>query len=182
MDVNFKPPKHALEVVVLALLLTSLFGSALLNSAVSGQGVIRRVTSEGPAVPFARPVPVDHSFPSVGLEIGFADSEADGTWITSSLASLRFQVTGESAPRNLSLAVFPFTSEAFPTREISVVTSKGTSSFTLSSGGQIIQVNLDGSARQLVSIRCHLIGSPVDLGLGDDVRDLCVKLMWFEVA
>lgn len=171
-----------MEVAVLALLLTSLFGGAALTSVLSSNGVPRRAATEGPVVPFAQPVEVDESFPPDGLEIGFADSDADGTWVTSSLASLRFQAMGDSSPRNLALAVYPFTSEAFPTREIQVVTSRGSSSFDLSSGGQIVQVKLDGSPSQLVTIRCRLIGSPAELGLGDDIRQLCLKLIWIQVT
>ena len=177
-----KSPRSLVEVAVLALLLASLFGAAALTLVLSSDGVTRRVAIEGPLVPLAQPVEVDESFPPDGLEIGFADSDADGTWVTASLASLRFQVTGDNSPRNLALAVYPFTPEAFPTREIQVVTSRGPSSFDLSSGGQIVQVKLDGSPSQLVTIRCRLIGSPAELGLGDDVRQLCLKLIWIQVT
>ena len=177
-----KSPRSLVEVAVLALLLASLFGAAALTLLLSSDGVTRRVAIEGPVVPLAQPVEVNESFPPDGLEIGFADSDADGTWVTSSLANLRFQVMGDSSPRNLALAVYPFTPEAFPTREIQIATSRGSSSFDLSSGGQIVQVKLDGSPSQLVTIRCRLIGSPAELGLGDDIRQLCLKLIWIQVT
>ena len=177
-----KSPWLLVEVAVLALLLASLFGGAALTAVLSSNGAPRRAATEGPVVPFAQPVEVDESFPRDGLEIGFADSDTDGTWVISSLANLRFQVMGDSSPSNIALAVYPFTPEAFPRREIQIATSRGSSSFDLSGGGQIVQVELDGLSKQLITIRCRLVGSPVELALGDDVRPLCLKLIWFQVT
>ena len=170
------------ELTLLALLLAGVFGGTTTSTLLPRQGDVRRGAIEGPEVPFGQPVGVDQSLPRAVLETGFAHSDADGTWVTSSLASLRFNTVGESAPTSLALAVYPFTSEAFPTREIQVATSRGTSRFNLTGGGQVVVVQLDGSATQLVTIRCQLIGSPLELGLGDDVRPLCIKLIWFEVT
>jgi len=37
-------------------------------------------------------------------------------------------------------------------------------------------VPLDGALDQEVTISCPDLDSPKDLGLGDDIRDLCVKV------
>lgn len=168
--------------VVLPLLLASLLGSDLVSHILSPSGGPRRYEAEGAPVALRQEVWVDPTFPAAGLEKGFADREADGTWVSGGLASLRFRTPEGTSPRILALAIFPFTTDRIPIREVEIRTSMGATRFDLQSGGQVIEVEVDGSEKQLVTIRCQPIGSPAELGIGADVRNLCLKLMWFQVA
>lgn len=108
---------------------------------------------------------------------GFEAPEFDATWLAGPIGLLDFRVPGGGATR-LDLAVYPFVGGPDPERELEISTSEGIFRFTMQSGGQVLSVPLDAEQTDhQVSISCPEIGSPADLGLGSDVRQLCLKLI-----
>ena len=110
------------------------------------------------------------------LADGFGLPEADGTWIVELDSRIILKATGDS-PRKISLKAYPFLAGAVDTREIEVRSSAASISATLTEGVHEIVVPLDGHALQVVEITCSSIDSPFDLGVGTDLRPLCVKLL-----
>lgn len=111
------------------------------------------------------------------LDRGFAPPESDATWMTATEAKLQFRPTSSSA-RTLNVFVYPFVSETVPSRVLTVETTAGFVEAEMGGGGQLVSVAVDGGLdEQTVTLRCHAVDSPADLGLGSDTRSLCVKLI-----
>ena len=111
------------------------------------------------------------------LDRGFDAPEGDATWMTATEAILEFRPTTRTA-RAIHLFVYPFVSDSVPRRVLSVETSEGSVEAELGGGGQVVSVALDGELdEQTVTLRCDAIDSPADLGLGPDIRPLCLKLI-----
>ncbi|MGB0244879.1 MAG: YbaB/EbfC family nucleoid-associated protein, partial [Candidatus Nanopelagicales bacterium] len=74
--------------------------------------------------------------------------------------------------------VYPFVSDSAPVRQLTLESSAGTVEATLTGGGQVVGINLDSSLQdQVLTLRCDRVDSPEDLGLGSDIRPLCLKLI-----
>lgn len=134
-----------------------------------------------------RVVPIDTDLP-IGssspyrwlLSDGFRDAEADGAWVMASTARLVFEVESFDPPVQANLSLGPLVSEDQPERSVTVSSRAGSVTVTLTEGGEVVRVPLDGRLDQEVTITCPDLDSPKSLGLGEDVRDICVKL--FNVA
>lgn len=107
---------------------------------------------------------------------GFRDSEADGVWVMAPTARLIFEVESFDEPAQLNLSLAPLVSRDKTEREVTVSSRAGSVTVTLTDGGEVVRVPLDGALDQEVTISCPDLDSPKDLGLGDDIRDLCVKV------
>jgi len=107
---------------------------------------------------------------------GFRDSEADGVWVMAPTARLVFEVESFDEPAQLNLSLAPLVSRDKTEREVTVSSRAGSVTVTLTDGGEVVRVPLDGALDQEVTISCPDLDSPKDLGLGDDIRDLCVKV------
>lgn len=134
-----------------------------------------------------RIVPIDTDLP-IGtaspyrwiLSDGFRDAEADGAWVMASTARLVFEVESFDPPVQANLSLGPLVSATEPEREVTVSSRAGSVTVTLTDGGEVVRVPLDGALDQEITITCRDLDSPKSLGLGEDVRDICVKL--FNVA
>lgn len=116
------------------------------------------------------------------LDRGFDAPEQDATWMTGTEATLAFRPTSHVG-RTLHLFVYPFVSETVPIRVLTVETTIDSVETELSGGGQLVSVALDGElAEQVVTLRCDAVDSPADLGLGSDIRPLCLKLISVQLA
>lgn len=107
---------------------------------------------------------------------GFRDAEADGTWVMAPTARIVFEVESFDAPAQLNLSLAPLVSSDKTEREVTVSSRAGSVTVTLTDGGEVVKVPLDGQLDQEITISCPDLDSPKDLGLGDDIRDLCVKV------
>ena len=134
-----------------------------------------------------RVVPIDTDLP-IGssspyrwlLSDCFRDAEADGAWVMASTARLVFEVESFDPPVQANLSLGPLVSEDQPERSVTVSSRAGSVTVTLTEGGEVVRVPLDGRLDQEVTITGPDLDSPKSLGLGEDVRDICVKL--FNVA
>ena len=110
------------------------------------------------------------------LDRGFDAPEEDATWMTAAEAQIEFTPLGTASA--VYLFVYPFVSDSVPVRQLTLESSAGTVETTLTGGGQVVGINLDGSLQdQVLTLRCDSADSPADLGLGFDVRPLCLKLI-----
>jgi hypothetical protein len=116
------------------------------------------------------------------LDRGFDPPEAEATWMTNTEATLEFRPTSPVA-RTLHLFVYPFVSETVPSRALTVETTVGTVEAELRDGGQLVSVAIDGALdEQVVTLTCDAVDSPADLGLGSDIRPLCLKLISVQLS
>ena len=116
------------------------------------------------------------------LDRGFDPPEEDATWMTDTEATLEFRPTSTAA-RTLHLFVYPFVSETVPSRTLTVETTVGSVDAELNGGGQLVSVAIDGELdEQVVTLRCDAVDSPADLGLGSDIRSLCLKLISVQLS
>jgi hypothetical protein len=116
------------------------------------------------------------------LDRGFDAPEEDATWMTDTEATLEFRLTSTAA-RTLHLFVYPFVSETVPSRTLTVETTVGSVDAELNGGGQLVSVAIDGELdEQVVTLRCDAVDSPADLGLGSDIRSLCLKLISVQLS
>lgn len=110
------------------------------------------------------------------LDRGFDAPEEDATWMTAAEARLEFTPVGTASAAYLF--VYPFVSDSVPVRQLTLESSAGTVEATLTGGGQVVGINLDSSLQdQVLTLRCDRVDSPEDLGLGSDIRPLCLKLI-----
>lgn len=134
-----------------------------------------------------RVVPIDTDLP-IGtsspyrwlLSDGFRDAESDGAWVMAPTARLLFEVESFDPPVQANLSLGPLVSADEPEREVTVSSRAGSVTVTLTEGGEVVRVPLDGQLDQEITISCSDLDSPKELGLGEDIRDICVKL--FNVA
>jgi len=110
------------------------------------------------------------------LDHGFDAPEEDATWMTAAEARLEFTPIGVA--KVAYFFVYPFVSDSVPVRQLTLESSAGTVEATLTGGGQVVGINLDSSLKdQTITFRCDSVDSPADLGLGSDIRPLCLKLI-----
>lgn len=111
------------------------------------------------------------------LDAGFDAPEGDATWMISTEARLEFTPVGESA-RSIEVAVYPFLADSVPSRLLVVETSVEAVEAEMRGGGQLVSARLDPALDEhVVTLRCDSVDAPVKLGLGTDVRTLCMKLI-----
>ena len=116
------------------------------------------------------------------LDRGFDAPEEDATWMTGTEATLEFRPTSTAA-RTLHLFVYPFVSETVPSRTLTVETTVGSVVAELNGGGQLVSVAIDGELDEhVVNLSCDAVDSPADLGLGSDMRLLCLKLISVQLS
>jgi len=110
------------------------------------------------------------------LDRGFEAPEDDATWMSATEAQIEFTPLGTASAAYLF--VYPFVSDSVPVRQLTLESSAGTVEATLTGGGQVVGINLDSSLQdQVLTLRCDRVDSPKDLGLGSDIRPLCLKLI-----
>ena len=107
---------------------------------------------------------------------GFRDAEADGAWVMAPIGRIVFEVESFDEPVQANVSIAPLVSADKPEREVTVSSRAGSVTVTLTSGGEVVRVPLDGALEQEIVISCADLDSPRDLGLGEDIRDLCVKV------
>lgn len=115
------------------------------------------------------------------LGAGFGAAEPDGTWVTEERAVVHFEVATQHESFNLELLVFPFTAGAERSLSFAVSANALRSTIDLSEGLQYVTVPTDGFHRQVLSIECPTRTSPAAVGLNDDERSLCFKLISLEL-
>ena len=119
--------------------------------------------------------------PAALLASGFDSPESSGAWMTSLSGSLRFSVDSERLVTRISLGVLPFVSDAVPSRRVTISAGGREASFQLDGGGEVIWLEVSEENIESVSVSCDSIDSPRELGLSDDVRPLCVLLIWMRL-
>ena len=115
------------------------------------------------------------------LASGFDTSENSGAWMTSLSGTLQFSVDSERSATRISLGVLPFTSDAVPSRRVTLSAGRRTASYQLDGGGEVIWLDVLEENTDSVLITCDSVDSPRELGLSDDVRPLCLLLMWIRL-
>ena len=111
------------------------------------------------------------------LDAGFDAPEDDATWMISTEARLEFTPVGSPA-RLIEIAVYPFLADSVPSRTLAIETSIDYVEWEMRGGGQLVSARLDPELEdQVVTLRCDSVDAPVDLGIGTDVRPLCLKLI-----
>ena len=111
------------------------------------------------------------------LDVGFSDAEPDGTWITEEQAVLHFEVASELGAFNLELLVFPFTAGSKGPLSVEISANSIRSRVDIPEGLQSLTIPTDGSPRQVLIIECRSRISPASLGINDDERTLCLKII-----
>ena len=109
------------------------------------------------------------------LADGFEEPEEDGAWVSSLRARVVFEVSSDVMATGLVLTVIPLLAPELPTRRVTISSSSDRQTVELLGGGQSVLVALDGLPSQEIIIACESIDSPLDLGIGADKRQLCVK-------
>ena len=111
------------------------------------------------------------------LDAGFDAPEDDATWMISTEARLEFTPVGSPA-RLIEIAVYPYLADSVPSRSLTIETSLDYVEWEMRGGGQLVSARLDPDLEeQVVTLRCDSVDAPVDLGIGTDVRPLCLKLI-----
>lgn len=111
------------------------------------------------------------------LDVGFDAPEDDATWMIATEARLEFTPVGSPA-RMIEIAVYPFLADSVPSRTLAIETSIDYVEWEMRGGGQLVSARLDPDLdKQVVTLQCDSVDAPVDLGLGTDVRPLCLKLI-----
>ena len=114
------------------------------------------------------------------LEGGFSSPEPDGTWISSMVARVTFEAIGGNSAR-VTMNLVPFVFGDITSRTLQISSSKETVEVSLSEGINTVELALDGASRQTIDFFCPRLDSPQSLGLSEDPRSLCAKLLNFSV-
>lgn len=112
---------------------------------------------------------------------GFDSAEGDGAWLSSLSGELQFRSEGGQSIRRVSLGVFPYTPDSVENRRVTLSADDRESSFDLQEGGAVVWLDGFHGPSGTLSITCDSVDSPRDLGLSDDVRPLCLLLMWIRI-
>jgi len=112
---------------------------------------------------------------------GFDRAEGAGAWLSSLSGELQFRSEGGQSIRRVSLGVFPYTPDSVENRRVTLSADDRESSFDLQEGGAVVWLDGFHGPNGTLSITCDSVDSPRDLGLSDDVRPLCVLLMWIRI-
>ena len=115
------------------------------------------------------------------LGAGFSESESDGTWVVSTEAVIEFSVE-DSSPSAIRLSISPFLSGGAQRKSIEIETSVSRTVVELEDGGKMVALELDGSSRQQVRIRCASLEVSNSQAGTADRRGLCAKLYVVEVV
>lgn len=112
---------------------------------------------------------------------GFDQAEGDGAWLSSLSGELQFRSENGQIIRRVSLGVLPYTPDAVENRRVTLAAGDRESSFDLQEGGTVVWLDGFRGPHGTLSITCDSVDSPRDLGLSDDVRPLCILLMWIRI-
>lgn len=112
---------------------------------------------------------------------GFAQAEGDGAWLSSLSGELQFRSQSGQTIRRVSLGVLPYTPGSVEHRRVTLAAGDRESSFDLQEGGAVVWLEGFGGPRGTLTVTCDSVDSPRDLGLSDDVRPLCLFLLWIRI-
>lgn len=112
---------------------------------------------------------------------GFDQAEGDGAWLSALSGELQFRSEGGQTIRRVSLGVLPYTPDSVENRRVTLAAGERESSFDLHEGGAVVWLEDFNGPDGKLSITCDSVDSPRDLGLSEDVRPLCLFLMWIRI-
>lgn len=116
------------------------------------------------------------------LQNGFTFSEKDGTWMSDSIAEIRFRIPDPVDDSSIRFTVIPFLPNEATSRTIMVSTAGVQRQIVLSRGLSTFTLELPEAVSQWVEFRCGPLSSPTALGDSLDMRPLCVKVIRAEIV
>jgi hypothetical protein len=113
----------------------------------------------------------------VKVNTGFSYPENDGAWITGHHARLTFtDVTADT----VRISLYPFLPPEWTHVDISVLTDTNAVPIRLNDGVTTIDLPVKPNAWNELVFRCDTLHRPSEVGLGEDQRPLCAKILGFE--
>lgn len=116
------------------------------------------------------------------LQNGFTFSEKDGTWMSDSIAEIRFRISDPVDDSSISFEVIPYLPIGTTSRTVMVSTAEVQRQIVLSRGLSTFTIELPEAVSQQVEFRCGPVSSPTALGDSLDMRPLCVKVIRAEIV
>jgi hypothetical protein len=113
----------------------------------------------------------------VKVNTGFSYPEEDGAWITGHHARLTFT---DVAANTVRISLYPLLPPEWTHIDISVLTDTNATPIRLSDGITTIDLPVKPNAWNEVVFRCDTLHRPSQVGLGEDQRLLCAKVVGFE--
>ena len=113
----------------------------------------------------------------VAVNTGFSYPEDDGAWITGHHARLTFTDVADDTVR---IALQPFLPPDWTHIDISVLTDTNAIPIRLNEGITIIELPIKPNTWNELVFRCDTLHRPDQVGLGEDQRLLCAKVLGFE--
>ena len=122
------------------------------------------------------PITVWNSW-DVKVNTGFSYPEDDGAWITGHHARLTFT---DVAADTVRISLYPFLPPEWTHIDISVLTDSNAIPVRLNDGITTIDLPIKPNTWNELVFRCDTFHRPSELGLGEDERPLCAKILGFE--
>jgi len=113
----------------------------------------------------------------VKVNTGFSYPEDDGAWITGHHARLTFT---DIAADTVRISLYPFLPPEWTHIDISVLTDSTATPIRLNEGITTIDLPIKPNTWNELVFRCDTFHRPSELGLGEDERPLCAKILGFE--
>jgi len=114
---------------------------------------------------------------NVKVNTGFSYPEDDGAWITGHHARLTFT---DVAADTVRISLYPFLPPEWTHIDISVLTDSTATPIRLNEGITTIDLPIKPNTWNELVFRCDTFHRPSELGLGEDERPLCAKILGFE--
>ena len=113
----------------------------------------------------------------VKVNAGFSYPENDGAWITGHHARLTFT---DVAADTVRISLYPFLPPEWTHIDVSVLTDTNAVPIRLNDGITTIDLPVKPNAWNELVFRCDTLHRPSQVGLGEDQRLLCAKVVGFE--
>jgi len=114
---------------------------------------------------------------NVNVNTGFSYPEDDGAWITGHHARLTFDNVPTDTVR---VSLYPFLPPEWTHIDISILTDSEATPIRLNVGVTNIDLPVKANTWNELVFRCDTLHRPSELGLGEDQRPLCAKVLGFE--
>ena len=114
---------------------------------------------------------------NVKVNTGFSYPEDDGAWITGHHARLTFDIVPTDTVR---VSLYPFLPPEWTHIDINILTDSEATPIRLSDGITTIDLPVKANTWNELVFRCDTLHRPSELGLSEDQRLLCAKVVRFE--
>ena len=114
---------------------------------------------------------------NVKVNTGFSYPEDDGAWLTGHHARLTFDNVPTDTVR---VSLYPFLPPEWTHIDISILTDSEATPIRLNDGVTTVDLPIKANTWNELVFRCDTLHRPSELGLGEDQRPLCAKVLGFE--